>query len=128
MAEYDIIHVEDEKQIAADMQEDAKKAGLSCKSLASLTSLQAALTDGDNAGVWVIDGSFPDADRGRPVKNAPNAIEAIRAVRQGARIILFSSSLGSYANDDLQGVEFVDKGEKYTDKLVPDIKKILGKI
>ena len=126
MEKYDIIQIDDAPYGLQDMEREAKRAGLSYMSGSNLYDLGQILRKND-AGVWVIDGVFPRRKGERAQKSGDLAVREIQKVRKDAKIILYSSTPEDFSELAGLGVRLENKDEISPEKLVEDIKILLGK-
>jgi DNA-binding NtrC family response regulator len=124
MAKNDVVQIEDDLTCISNVCTAVETADLRYKVLTSLAKLTDYLKKGD-AGVWVVDSYFPAKDGGESEYNALKAIEAIRAARRDAKIILYSTTPPPSAGCNLEGVEVMGKLDYPAEKLMPVIKNKL---
>lgn len=120
----DIAQVDDMKSERGLVQAFAELQAISYVGFATLRELAEALEQGQNAKVWIVDGSFPEDDGKSLAFNAPKAIELIQRKYADATIILYSSD-DHFEIAEKLGVIFKKKGAPSPDALVEEIAEMI---
>lgn len=105
---YDIVQLDDDTNVRENIQAISEADQLRYFGIGSLIELERCLPKTE-AKVWVVDGRFPREPGGQVLLLAEEAIKAIRAQYDEAKIILYSLDINAPRIAKSQHTEFLDK-------------------
>ena len=125
MAEYDIIHIDDELRWRDSLSEAAERAMWSYRGMGSYREFSNAINGRDRATVYVLDGQFfikPDNEHVEFLADA--ATDTIRRVHSDAKILWWTASPKDQSKAKEQSVVFRYKGYCDVRELMKFIQKM----